>query len=165
MSADWATMECFACRVTSGIGKKRTLMGLGLAISVAVMVGQGADMKNACKAVPDEVMCVKVMNGIAQVESGGRDIATHSDGVSHGRYGVTQVAVDELVRVHVLDHGALDLDDPTVNAMVARLYLLLMFKRCSGAWWNAVEMYHGNRDTSANRAYAVKVWAAMQWAK
>jgi hypothetical protein len=118
-------------------------------------------MQHACRPVPDDAMCAKMLRGIAQVESKDKDIGLHADGVSHGRYGVTQVSVDELVRVKMLDRRDLDLDDPTVNAMVARLYLLVQFERAGGSWWNAVEKYHGNRDKTANSSYAAKVWAAM----
>ena len=128
-------------------------------------ITQGATMQHACRPTPDDAMCAKMLRGIAHVESKDKDIGLHADGLSFGRYGVTQVAVDELVRVKMLDRRDVDLADPTINAMVARLYLLLQFERAGGSWWNSVERYHGNSDKSANSAYAAKVWAAMDGQK
>lgn len=122
-------------------------------------------MKHVSQAVPDAAMCAKMLRGIAHVESKDRDLGKHEDGVSFGRYGVTQLAVDELVRVKMLDRRDVDLSDPTVNAMLARLYILLQFERAGGSWWNAVERYHGNADRTANSSYAAKVWAAMDGEK
>ena len=79
------------------------------------------------------------MDAIAEVESGGRDIGRHADGISVGKYGVTAFAVAELRRVGVLPPvPVIDLFNPHDNALVAREYLLLMLKRKVllgvGAW-------------------------------
>jgi|GEM_PF-6314358 len=148
------------------VGNKRALCGVVGVFMAFVAFScklQGEPMQHATTRTPDPILCANILHAIAHVESKDRDIDAHEDGVSFGRYGVTQRAVAELIRVgHLMDIGIeYDLADPTVNASVAKAYLLLMFERAGGSWWNACEKYHGSLVKGANEAYAAKVWAAM----
>jgi len=98
------------------------------------------------------------MDAIAEVESGGRDIGRHADGISVGKYGVTAFAVAELRRVGVLPPvPVIDLFNPHDNALVAREYLLLMLKRHGYCWGRALGAYHGGSE-KAQDEYATKVF-------
>ncbi|MBT3381893.1 MAG: transglycosylase SLT domain-containing protein [Lentisphaerae bacterium] len=97
----------------------------------------------------------EVMHGISMVESRGRDVGLHSDGVAYGRYGVTYVAVAELQRKRLIGPGRVDLMDPDTNERMAARYVLYL-KRRYGSWWRAVQQYNPRSTT-----YARKVWAEM----
>lgn len=123
--------------------KRRVRRGtLLLGFAVSVHLGRATDLRD-------------VLSGIEQVESTGRDIGLHRDGVTYGRYGVTYMAVRELQRIGWLAKTPVDLRDPKTNRRVARLYLEYLKKRY-GSWWHAVQHYNPRSKT-----YARKVWAAM----
>lgn len=96
-----------------------------------------------------------VLHGIQMVESSGRDIGRHPDGVTYGRYGVTYMAVKELRRLGRIDGRPVDLVNPATNKRIATLYLKYLKQRY-GSWWRAVEHYNPGSST-----YARKVWAEM----
>lgn len=110
-------------------------------------------------AAPDDTTLQKMLEAIAQVESGGRDIGVHPDGASWGRYGVTYVALDELIRLGRWHTPAAqtDLADPVINMTVATEYLLLMYERHGSSWYAAVGWYHGG-TWLARDEYAQRVW-------
>jgi hypothetical protein len=96
-----------------------------------------------------------VMHGIQMVETGGRDIGLHPDGVTYGRYGVTYMAVKELQRIKWIDSSNVDLSDPATNKRIATLYITYLKDRY-GSWWEAVKHYNPRSSS-----YARKVWAAI----
>ena len=116
----------------------------------------------------DDAMVGRLIKAIGLVESGGDNLGVHPDGVSCGRYGVTQVAVDELKSDRVrrkypscyLDGGVYDLTWPEINELVARKYLLYMYLRHK-TWWKAVGWYHGGDELRRDR-YAGKVMALVE---
>ena len=95
-----------------------------------------------------------VLYGVAVLESGDADIGLHQDGVSYGRYGVTQMAVAELQRVRWLNAGQVDLRDPDNNRKVAALYLRYL-KHRHGSWWKATAQNNPRSTTYARRVWAV----------
>jgi len=97
----------------------------------------------------------EVMYGVGMVESCGRDVGLHSDGVAYGRYGVTYMAVSELRRKRLIGPGRIDLMDPDTNERMATQFMLYL-KRRYGSWWRAVQKYNPRSGT-----YARKVWAEM----
>lgn len=136
------------------IGRPLFLMGwvthhrklaCGVALGAALML---ADRARAME-IDD------VMEGIELVESGGKDIGRHPDGVTFGRYGVTYMAVRELRRLRIIDDTDVDLMVPEANARIARLYLQHLKQRY-GSWWEAVVHYNPR-----SRSYARRVWAAI----
>ena len=96
-----------------------------------------------------------ILYGIAMVETRNRDVGLHDDGVSYGRYGITNQAVRELQRVGHLEQGRYNLIDPDTNRQIAILYLRHLKDRY-GSWWKATEMYNPRGQN-----YARKVWAAI----
>jgi len=104
----------------------------------------------------DPVMLVKVMKAISLVESGGKDLEVHPDGYSFGRYGVTRIAVAELIRLKKLPDREYDLTNPDINKTVAMKYLVLMYERY-GTWWVAVGRYHGG-GSKRREEYAARVF-------
>ena len=96
-----------------------------------------------------------VLYGIQMVETGGRDIGQHPDGVTFGRYGVTYMAVRELQRINWIDDADVDLNNPATNRHIATLYIRYLKKRY-GSWWEAVRHYNPRSGS-----YARKVWAAI----
>lgn len=96
-----------------------------------------------------------VLHGIQMVESGGRDIGLHPDGVTYGRYGVTYLAVRELQRLRLVTDAKVNLRDPATNKRMAELYLVHLHRRY-GSWWEAVRHYNPRSP-----GYARKVWGEM----
>ena len=111
----------------------------------------------------DNAICEKMLKAIGQVESNGKELNRHPDGVSFGQYGVTMMAVRELQRVGTLSPNFQEkwLERPEVNRNVAKMYLMLMYRRAK-CWWNAVKRYHGATDDSENERYVKKVWGAIK---
>ena len=105
----------------------------------------------------DNVMCRRVLEAIGQVESGGKNIGVHPDGVSYGKYGVTMIAVREL---HFREEG---LKDPEENKFIARLYLQEMYRRHK-CWFKATGFYHGG-SREARDEYALKVFGIISGKK
>lgn len=113
----------------------------------------------------DDAMLAKVLKAIAQVESGGRDVEVHADGISHGRYGITMMACRELLRIGKLSAvpDPEDLDVPETCERLARLYLIALYQddaRGGQSWWLTVCYYHGGNRTD-REAYAAKVWGCL----
>ena len=106
----------------------------------------------------DPRMLEKLLIEIARVESGGKNIGVHSDGVSYGKYGVTMIAVRELQRVGIVDNNFREswLKLPEQNEYIARLYLQEMYRRHK-SWYLAVGYYHGG-DKRARVRYAERVY-------
>ena len=110
-----------------------------------------------------------VIDAIGQVESGNRDLNRHADGQSYGRYGITQIAVNELIRSGIIAGCKYDLTDPNVNREMAEKYLSLMYVRAVNRGAErpidqAIMDYH-SRKTSKGKAYWVKVKQAMRGLK
>lgn len=92
-----------------------------------------------------------IINAIGQVESRGTDIGVHPDGVSYGRYGMTQIAIRELKRVGIIDEDdVIDLTDPKQNRTCAKQYLILLKSRY-GTWELAVAHWNYNDKNYLNK--------------
>lgn len=76
----------------------------------------------------------------------------HRDGVSYGRCGITQVAVQDCITNGYLPPGVYGLTDPAMADWCGRQYLRLLVKR-HGSLWAAVCRWNKGRE-----AYAAKVW-------
>ncbi|OPZ31291.1 MAG: hypothetical protein BWZ02_00315 [Lentisphaerae bacterium ADurb.BinA184] len=124
---------------------------LGNALLLTVLAGVLALPASANE--PRPVALDDVLYGIGQVETGGRQVGLHKDGVSYGVYGVTYMAVRELQRLRLLDDGEVNLASPATNRKVAALYLSHLRDRY-GTWEKAVEMYN-----PMAKDYAPRVWA------
>jgi hypothetical protein len=147
--------------------------------ATAATVGQGSDKVDLVDHVDDgegvvdclaDAAITNVLAGIAMVESGGRDMGVHPDGVSYGRYGLTLVAVRELERcgdvsreeLRMLEANPAQLAAPDRNARLAWLYLRVMYEQhACGSWIEAAGWYHGG-NAERRRAYADRVRRAMK---
>lgn len=96
-----------------------------------------------------------ILYAVGIVESNGRDIGLHPDGVTYGRYGITYMAVNELHRVGWISTRRVNLRNPATNRTIAVLYLRYLKKRY-GSWWSAVKHYNPRSNH-----YARKIWAEM----
>ena len=127
----------------------RTLDGVIVASLMTAVLALLAAVPDARAGSLDDVLF-----GIGQVETGGRDVGLHKDGVSYGQFGVTYVAVRELQRVRLLNDKDVDLQDPATNRKVAGLYLEYLHSR-HGSWEKAVAKYNPMARDYAPRVLAI----------